>query len=83
MPTLPARHGLIRHPQANGLVESVHLTVAETLPTTIFAEENWQGELDQTVQACAFAVRAAVPSIFPYSPGQLVFGRDMMFNLGS
>lgn len=64
----------------SGVLLIVHLTVAVILRTTVFAEENWQGNLAHVVQACTFVVCVVDPSNIPYSRGHLVFGQDMMFN---
>jgi len=42
----------IKNPQAQGVIERIHLTLGDALRSTIF-EEDFEGDLDTLVQACA------------------------------
>ena len=68
----------VKNPQAQGVIERIHLTLGDALQSTIF-EEDFEGDLDTLVQACAWALRSTVPSNNPYSPGHLAYGCDMIF----
>ena len=68
-----------RNPQANSIVERVHQTIGDIIRTmelngTRVTKESWKGILAAT----AFAVRSTVHTTTQATPGQLVFGRDMM-----
>ena len=68
------------NPQANGIVERVHLVLADALRT---AEVDGK-ELDPInpwapyLNAAAFAIRSTYHTTLDATPAQLVFGRDMV-----
>ena len=73
----------VRNPQANAIVERIHQVIGNII-RTFELEENyldksnpWKGILSAT----AFAVRSTYHTTLMKSPGQLVFGRDMIFNI--
>ncbi len=72
-----------RNPQSNAIVERVHQVIGNIirsfeLQTNYLDEEDpWTGILSAT----AFAVQSTYHTTLQKSPGQLVFGRDMMFNI--
>ena len=73
----------VRNPQANAIVERIHQVIGnmvrtfELETTEINEDEPWKGILS----AVAFAVRSTLHSTLKKTPGQLVFGRDMMLNI--
>jgi transposase InsO family protein len=73
----------VRNPQANAIVEMIHQVIANMvrtfeLETNYLDEEDpWKGILSAT----AFAVRSTYCTTLKKTPGQLVFGRDMIFNI--
>jgi hypothetical protein len=72
-----------RNPQANAIIERVHQVVGNILRTFelqdnyLDEEDPWKGILSAT----AFAVRSTYHMTLQKTPGQLVFGRDMIFNI--
>ena len=72
-----------RNPQANAIVERVHQTIGNIVRTFelqdnyLDEDDPWKGILSAT----AFAIRATYHTTLQKSPGQLVFGRDMIFNV--
>ena len=73
----------VRNPQANAIVERIHQVIGNII-RTFELEENyleesnpWKGILSAT----AFAVRSTYHTTLQKLPGQLVFGRDMIFNI--
>ena len=69
--------------QANAIIERVHQTIGNMIHT-FNLEENfldgndpWSGILSAT----AFAVRSTYHTTLRATPGQLVFGRDMILNI--
>jgi hypothetical protein len=72
-----------RNPQANAIIEQVHQTIGNILHTfqlqdNYLDEDNpWKGILAAT----AFAIGATYHTTLEKSPGQLAFGRDMIFNV--
>ena len=73
----------VRNPQANAIVERIHQVIANMIRTfdleNNYLEEDdpWRGILSAT----AFAVRSTYHTTLKKTPGQLVFGRDMIFNI--
>ena len=73
----------VRNPQANAIVERIHQVIGnmvrtfELETTEINEDEPWKGILS----AVAFAVRSTLHSTLKKTPGQLVFGRDMILNI--
>ncbi len=73
----------VRNPQANAMVERIHQTIANII-RTFELEENYFNEKDPwkgILSATAFAVRSTYHTTLQQTPGQLVFGRDMIFNI--
>jgi transposase InsO family protein len=68
------------NPQANGIVERVHLVLGDALRTFELQEK----EMDENdpwssfLASAAFAIRSTYHTTLGASPGQLVFGRDML-----
>ena len=56
----------------------MHLTAADMLRTMVFSREDWFNELDKALQAVAWALRSIVSSMSGFTPGQLVFNKDMI-----
>ncbi|MGH7974544.1 MAG: RNase H-like domain-containing protein, partial [bacterium] len=73
----------VKNPQANGILERVHQVLANMLRT--FNLENQVLDDNNTVQSflssAAWAIRSTYHTTLDATPGQLVFGRDMIFNL--
>ena len=73
----------VRNPQANAIVERVHQVIGNII-RTFELEDNYLDEEDPwkgILSATAFAVRSTFHTTLHNSPGQLVFGRDMIFNI--
>ena len=72
-----------RNPQANAVVERVHQVIGNIIHTFelhdnyLDEEDPWKGILSAT----AFAVRATYHTTLQKTSGQLVFGRDMIYNI--
>ena len=72
-----------RNPQANAIVERVHQTIGNII-RTFELEDNYLDEDDPwkgILAATAFAICATYHTTLQKSPGQLVLGRDMIFNV--
>ena len=73
----------VRNPQANAIVERIHQVIANMIRTFelesnyLDEEDPWKGILSATT----FAVRSTYHTTLKKTPGQLVFGRDMIFNI--
>lgn len=73
----------VRNPQANAIVERVHQVIGNIIRTFelennyIDEDDPWKGILSAT----AFAIRSTYHTTLQSTPGQLVFGRDMILNM--
>ena len=80
---IKARPASKRNPQANAILERVHATLGNMIKTfevqdrDMDEEEPWIGILS----AVAWAIRSTYHTTTQATPGQLVFGRDMIWNL--
>ena len=68
----------VKNPRSNSAAERMHLTAADMLRTMIFSGTNWQDELETCLQSVAWALRSTVSTMSSYTPGHLVFSRDMI-----
>jgi transposase InsO family protein len=69
----------MRNPKSNGVIERVHLTMADMLRTITFAGADWLLEAQRTLDAVAWAIRTTVNPDLRYSPCHLAFNQDMLF----
>ena len=73
----------VRNPQANAIVERIHQVIGNIIRTFelqdnyLDEDDPWKGILSAT----AFAVRSTYHTTLQKTPGQLVFGRDMILNI--
>ncbi len=75
---IEAKPTTVKNPTANAIVERIHGTLGEQLRATVF-DADWSDNVDMLIQACAFALRATSPARGTYSPAQLAFGHDLIF----
>ena len=73
----------IKNPQANSPIERIHQVLRNMLLTKNLPEETFDylDPFGHILASVAWAVRASYNSSTDATPAQLVFGRDMMFNL--
>jgi hypothetical protein len=72
-----------RNPQANAIVERVHQVLGNII-RTFELEDNYLDEKEPwkgLFAATCFAVRSTYHTTLQKTPGQLVFGRDMILNI--
>jgi transposase InsO family protein len=80
---IKAKRITVRNPQTNAIVERVHQVVGNIIRTFelesnyLDEEDPWKGILSAT----AFAVQSTFHTSLRNTPGQLVFGRDMIYNI--
>src|SRR5687768_4993184 len=73
----------VRNPQANAIVKQTHQVLTNMIwtfkPDTDYlpVDNPWKGVLSET----AFAMRSTYHTMLKKTLGQLVFGRDMFFNI--
>ena len=73
----------VKNPQANGVLERVHQTLGSMLRTKQFdtLEKSETSQWDSVLASVAWAVRSTVHTTLGATPGQLVYGRDMIYPL--
>ena len=73
----------VKNPQVYAIVEQIHQVIGNII-RTFELESNYLDEEDPwtgILAATAFAVRSTYHTTLKKTPGQLVFGRDMIFNI--
>ena len=75
----------VENPQANAPVERVHQVIQNMIRTKDLANRifDYIDPWDEILSSIAWAIRASYHSTLGATPAQLVFGRDMIFNLKS
>ena len=68
----------MKNPQANSIIEQVHLTIGDRCRMEEFQFNDWKEKIRSIFKSIAWAVRSTVYSVMKYTPGQLAFGVDMM-----
>ena len=74
---------IVRNPQANAIVERIHQNIANMVRTFeletnyLDVDNPWKGVLSAT----AYAIWSTCHTMLKKTPGQLVFGRDMILNI--
>ena len=68
----------VKNPRGNAIVERMHLTMGDMLRGMEFDGSDWKVELNRSLQSVAWAIRSTVSTALNHTPGQLVFGRDMI-----
>ena len=73
----------VKNPQSNGIHEKMHLVLCEMLRTTklhITEHSTAKKEINRILLAVAWAMQASVHMITKFSPGQIIFQRDMIIH---
>ena len=75
----------VKNPQANTLVERLHQVILNMLSTKDLDNKvfNYIYPRGETLSSIAWAIRASYHHTIMTTPGQAVFGRDMLFKLAS
>ena len=73
----------VKNPQSNGLHERIHLVICEMLRVQslyVPKESTAEKEINRILQCTSWAMRTTPNMITKYSPGNIVFDRDMIFH---
>ena len=73
----------VRNPQANAIVERIHQVIGNNIKTFELGSNYLDKDNPRTgiLAATAFAVRSTYHTTLKKTPGPLVFGHDMIFNI--
>jgi hypothetical protein len=80
---IKAKSITLRNPQANAVVERLHQVIGNIIQT-FELESNYLDEDDPwkgILSAPTFAVTSTFHTSLQSTPGQFVFGKDMIFNI--
>ena len=78
---ITSRPTTVKNPQAQAIVERIHLPLEEALRTRVFSEDGCLEEAEQLIQTIAWGIRAVTASNNAYSPMQLAFGYEALFRI--
>ena len=73
----------VKNPQSNGLHERTHLVICEMLRIQslyVPKQSTAEKEINRILQCTAWAMRTTPNMVTKYSPGNIVFNRDMIFH---
>ncbi|KAL7541071.1 hypothetical protein ACHAWF_006846 [Thalassiosira exigua] len=72
----------VKNPQAN-CVEIIHQTLGNMIRTFELEDMDIEEKdpFTQILSNCAWAIRSTIHAVMEATPAQLVFGRDMLFNI--
>jgi transposase InsO family protein len=68
----------IRNPRANAIVERMHRILGDMLRVQLATKYDGDDPIKDLTSAAAFAIRATVHGVTKFTPGQLVFSKDMI-----
>ena len=68
----------VRNPRANAIVERLHKTMADMIRCQLVKRNKNDYPIADILSAAAYGVRATVHGTTRYSPGQLIFSKDMI-----
>jgi len=73
----------IKNPQANAILERVHGVLGDMMRTSNINNQETVDEnlIDEFLTDAAWAIRSTHHSVLGASPGQCIFGRDMLFDI--
>jgi hypothetical protein len=71
------------NPQGNSIIVRIHQVMVNMLRAFELEDRELDTDdpLDEFLQACAFAIMSTLHTTLQASPGQLVFGRDMIHEI--
>ena len=71
----------IKNPQANSIVERIHLVIANSLRAMNLSSRQFDDtSIDGILQSIAWGLRSAYHTSLQTTPGHLTFGRDMVIH---
>ena len=75
----------VKNPQSNGVVECMHLTLADMLRTMkVEVEDDCPIRINDAIntmlQSTVWSLHTTISTVTSVSPGISIFGRDMIFN---
>ena len=80
---LKSKNTTTYNPRSNGIIERVHGVLRDSLNTFELSKQELPSydPFGSFISAACFAIRSTVHSTLQATPGELVFGRDMLLNI--
>jgi hypothetical protein len=74
---------MVKNPQANGILECVHQVLGQMLCTAELDMANSvnSGDVDVFLDNVAWAICSTYHTVLNASPGEAIFGRNMIFDI--
>jgi hypothetical protein len=74
---------MVKNPQANAILECLHQVLGQMLRTSELdmAETITPDDVNVFLDNMAWAIRSTYHTVFKASPGGVIFGRDMLFDI--
>ena len=78
---IKVKHISVKNPQANAILERIHQVVGDMLRSKNLEDYDFTQDdpWSDILASVAWAIRSTVHTTLEATPGQLVFGRDMIF----
>lgn len=70
-----------KNPTSNSIVERVHKVLADMLRCQLATQYEGDDPIKDMMSAAAYAIRSTVHGTTRYTPGQLIFNRDMIWKI--
>ena len=68
----------VKNPRANAIIERLHRTLGDMLRCQLVRKHDNDDPISDLLSAAAYAIRATIHGTTRYTPGQLVFSKDMI-----
>ena len=68
----------VKNPRANAIVERMHRVLGDMLRVQLATRHPREDPVKELTSAAAYAIRATVHGVTKFTPGQLVFSKDMI-----
>jgi transposase InsO family protein len=68
----------VKNPRANAIIERLHRTLGDMLRCQLVKRHDNDDPVSDLLSAAAYAIRATIHGTTHYTPGQLVFSKDMI-----
>ena len=68
----------VKNPRANAIVERMHRILGDMLRVQLATKHPKEDPVKELTSAAAYAIQATVHGVMRFTPGQLVFSKDMI-----
>ena len=68
----------VKNPRANSIVERMHSVLGDMIRVQLVSKHPKENPVEDLTSAAAYAIRSTVHGVTKYTPGQMVFQKDMI-----